>query len=103
MNWKEFLRPIKGKLIIYILIILLLVIGVFFLMMLNIRPTDGPGWSKKCQLPNDCAFVEKVNVPVPGPEGCYSIEDNPAIKNQNLVSNRKECECINNVCQVKTE
>lgn len=101
MDLKDLLKPKKGKLIIYILIILLLVIGFFSLAMLNIRPTDGKGWSKNCQLANDCAFVEKVNVPVPGQEGCYLIEGNPAIKNQNLVSNRKECECINNVCQVK--
>jgi hypothetical protein len=87
-----------------LILIIILVIGILLVIIFSSAvPIEGVGWSNKCQVSSDCAFIEKVNVPVPGPEGCYSITENPVIqRSQNLISDRKECECINNICQVKT-
>ena len=65
------------------------------------RALDEYGWSNKCKIFSDCAFIEKVNVPVPGSEGCFSIKDNPVIQDYSLSSGRKDCECVNNFCRVK--
>ena len=91
----------KSKFILGLSILVIIALAVFIFSSTKSTDGGGVGWSRKCQVSSDCAFVERISVPVPGPEGCYSIKENPAIQSQNLVSSRNSCECINNICQVK--
>jgi len=61
---KRYSKSKYGKFII--IIILLFIIGIFFSIIFNYTSTttDGVGWSNRCQVSSDCAFVDIVNVPV---------------------------------------
>lgn len=85
-----------------LLVILFLVVGLF-IFYFSTNSTDGLGWSRRCQISNDCVFVESPNAPVPVFEGCFSIKENPVIQKQNLASTKKLCECINSICQIKSK
>jgi len=79
---------------------IVIVITAFIVFILNfLGCTDGcgnVGITLKCYVDNDCKYIE--NPPVPGEPGCYNLK----IQGNYYVNNSKQCECINNVCIVKT-
>ncbi|MEK6967418.1 MAG: hypothetical protein AABX51_02185 [Nanoarchaeota archaeon] len=87
-----------------LLIISIIIGGIAFLLLLfsflSNQGTDGGGKSpfrSSCVGDSDCAFYERVDVPVPGNEGCYPKKD---LQNSRI-STRLECECLNNRCKIK--
>ena len=84
----------------WITAVIVLIIALIVWILPRLLGTEGGGTSiitLKCQAVNDCKYIE--NPPIPGKPGCYNLKEQGNL----IVNNSIQCECINNVCLVKTD